>query len=63
MGVQEMTYEILKSRDSQHLSATIEDMLRLGWKLQGGVVVATDSLGIPTYYQAVTKESAREVKG
>ncbi|HEY8505588.1 MAG TPA: DUF1737 domain-containing protein [Gemmataceae bacterium] len=56
-----MEYVILEQDSAEKLQKAVNEYLREGWSLQGGVAVATYGMGTWWYYQAVvrpTDESA-----
>ncbi len=50
-----MEYQIVFGFETVELMNKVEDLLRQGWKLAGGVAVSCDADGNLTYHQAMTK--------
>ena len=52
-----MKYEIVKSYDANELVQDVNRLINKGWKLQGGIAMASDNDGIQLFAQALVKAS------
>lgn len=54
-----MEYKILESWDREDLEENVNQALGEGWKLQGGIGIATDLEGYNLYCQAMVKKTGK----
>ena len=52
-----MKYHIICANSIDDLIEWVNDKLKKGWKLQGGVATMTQNLEYTVFYQAIVKES------
>lgn len=52
-----MRYVVVEAQSAAQLQLKVQDLLDQGWELQGGVSVATYSMGSWWYFQAMVNRS------